>query len=236
MIPGTRDGANLGAGRDVEFTVEGITALAWKKARMLHVRMEPDADERAFARQWLLIKLESMRARLRLARPVETLEVPVVAGVREYVLPASVFDVLGDAMLDVGGGELRLRQLGRDEYHMLTPRDATGAPSSYWPEKLSVIRVHLWPVPDVAGALRLQAARYQWAATSDANTPDAERYFAEYLVTALSYEIACAGGIETMYTMMLRKEADELMRQVAGSAAQRGHTRLVVRHRTGWAR
>jgi hypothetical protein len=228
---------NISTARTVEWTVEDICSLAWQTARMVNIRQTPDEAEIEWARKWIMLKMDSLQARARIARSVIFEDVELEAGTADYTLSADIFDVVGDAMLvDDADVETPVLMRGRDFYQSISDKTVEGTPTTYYASKLNVITLKLWPVPSSAWTLRIQAVKWLRSATSSEKTNDLDRYFNEYLVTALAYEIARANSIDLAYCLTLRKDSEDLLKMALGAAKQRGPVQMKVVHRTGWIR
>jgi len=242
-MPDQVSASNIGTDRSVEFTVDGITKLAWQTARMVNIRQEPDATEKEFARKWLNIKMDSLQARARIARSVILTDVTLDASTATTGNPFTVslgqdvFDVIGDAKLvDSNGDETFVQMQGRSQWEAIVKKDEDGLPVHFYPARLDVITLYVWPRPSVDYTLRVQAVKYLRSASNSAETADVDRYFAEYLVNGLAYEIAKSNSIALEYCLLLRKDADRLLNLALGMAKQRGPTQMRLNHRTGWNR
>lgn len=234
----TATAENLSATRAVRFTAGGIMKLAWKLARAGSIRETPDAEDYEFMRQWMNVRLDEVAARARIARSVTRLTTTMVSGTASYALSSDVFDVVGVGTYEASGDtyERLVYPMGRDEYMALTYKESPGPPSRYYPEKTSVVTVYPWPVPDAAGTLTLQAARWVQDVTSIEQTVDLERYFVPWLIHGLAHKVAQTNSIDINYCRDLERQADGLFQLALGSAKQRGSSQFVMSHRTGWMR
>ena len=111
---------NISTSRVVEWTVEEICTMAWQLARMVNIRQTPEAAELEWARKWMMIKIDSLQGRVRIARSVIFEDVELVAGQSDYALSPEVFDVIGDAMLvDQSNAETAVKMVSRDYYQSI---------------------------------------------------------------------------------------------------------------------
>jgi len=226
---------NISTGRTVEWTVEEICTMAWQTARMVNIRQTPEAAELEWARKWIMLKMDSLQARARIARSVIFEDVELTAGTSEYVLSADIFDVVGDAMVvDDSAGETACKMIGRDAYQSISDKTTEAYPTMYYPSRLNVITLKVWPVPSTNLTLRIQAVKWLRSSSSGDRTSDLDRYFNEYLVTALAYEIARANSMDVLFCQTLRKDSEEILARAIGAAKQRGPVQMRLRHRTGW--
>lgn len=244
-MPNTALADNLSGTRNVRFTVQGLISLAWQKARMLTFAQEPTTLQQTKAREWLNVKLDSLQTIARITRSVTFLSTTTVADQQAYVLSADVFDVINDGMFiaSAGGAETPMRFMGRDEYLHISNKTAGGRPTRYYPERGATISVYPWPVPTTAGdTFKIQQVRWLQDVLTSSNTMDLERYFSEYLIYALAYEIGTSAGIDNEYmrdVLMQAQGADGrsgLLGKVMGYSRQRGPTQLHMNHRTPWSR
>lgn len=219
-----------------EFTVAKIISLAWKKARMINVRQEPDAQEQAFARDILNLSLDALQAEGKIVRQVEMRDVTVTAGTAAYALADDVIDVIGDAMMVFDTYETPLRMMGRGEWQLISNKETEGQPSRYYPEKGAVVTLRLYPVPDADATLRIQAVRLLKDVTATNETLDLERHWVRFMVADLAYEIAVYNSQPLDLCQLLRREADGLKDFSRAQAKQRGPAQFVIGHRTGWNR
>jgi hypothetical protein len=244
-MPNTATAESLSGVRNVRFTVQGIISLAWQKARMNNFAQEPTTLQQTKAREWLNVKLDSLQTVARIARSVTFLSTTTVAAQASYTLSSDIFDVINDgAYSDAGSStDTPMRFMGRDEYLHISNKTAAGRSTRYYPERGSTIVVYPWPVPSIAGdTIKLQQVRWLQEVLTSSNTMDLERYFSEYLIYALAYEIGTSNGIDNEYmrdVLMQAQGADGrsgLLGKVMGYSRQRGPVQLHMSHRTPWSR
>ena len=236
---------NLSGVRNVRFTVAGIISLAWQKARMNTLVQEPTTIQQTKAREWLNVKLDSLQTIARITRSVTFLSTTTVADQQSYTLSSDVFDVINDGTYADASSdtETPMRFMGRDEYLRISNKTAGGRSTRYYPERGATISIFPWPVPTVAGdTIKLQQVRWLQDVLTSSDTMDLERYFSEYLIYALAYEIGTSAGIDNDYmrdVLMQAQGADGrsgLLGKVMGYSRQRGPTQLHMNHRTAWSR
>jgi len=230
---------NLSSTRAIEFTVDGILTMAWHTARMVNVRQEPDANEKEWARKWLMMKMDSLQARVRIARSVVLEDVTLDASTGTdgqpftVALSKDIWDVIDDAKI-IGTSEKDetiVQMITRDRWEAITRKDSDGLPTKFYVDKKEQLTLYVWPKPNVDYTLRIQAVKWLRTAASTAHTLDLERYFTEYLVNALAYEIAKANSIDLNYVTLLRGDADRLLNLALGASKQRGKVQLILKHR-----
>jgi hypothetical protein len=228
---------NISTSRTVEFTVEEICTMAWQMSRMVNIRQTPTASEVEWSRKVILLKMDSLQARARIARSVIFEDVALTAGTADYDLSTDIFDVIGDAQLvDADDNETPVSMRARDYYQALADKTVEGTPTIFYASKLNIITLKLWPVPSEDWTLRIQAVKWLRSAASGERTLDLDRYFNEYLTTILAYEIARANSMDLAFCLTLRRDSDDLLKMALGAAKQRGPVQMHMKHKTGHLR
>lgn len=104
---------------------------------------------------------------------------PCVVGQASYAVDPMTLDVL-DTYVTVGGTDLSLYTMSRNEYAALPNKTQAGRPTSFWYDRLESATVTLWPVPDSTYTLNYyQFVQIGAANPTMGNTPDVPYAFLE---------------------------------------------------------
>ena len=237
----------VAASSTAELTVGRIVLHAYRLAGLMAIEQEPSGvqwQKRVIHGMELLEMItKGLEAEGRLVRARRFYELALVADQADYVLPETIMDVFGDAMyLEPGDTtqdasfETVVRQIDQDNWQRLGVRDSTGRPTCYFALRdSSTITVRLWLKPDTAnaGTIRFQAYYLLANSTDSTATPDLERYWAEYLITAVAAKLAEGGGMPNDKISRLEMKSVGLLMRAKGYSRQRTNNQAMVMHRVG---
>lgn len=234
-----------------ELTVGRIVLHAYRLAGLMAIEQEPSGvqwQKRVVHGMELLeMIVKGLETEGRLVRSRRFYEVTLVSGQADYVLPETIMDVYGDAMFLSPGTttqnasmETVIRQEDQDTWQRLGSRDSTGVPTLYFARRQSSqITVTLWLKPgttEAGGIARLQAYYLLANSTSSTDTPDLERYWAEYLVNAVAARLAESGGMPNDKVSRLEQKAAGLLQRCKAYSRQRTNNQVMVVHGYGGSR
>lgn len=169
-------------------------------------------------------------------------EVALTAGTYKYTLAATVLDVLGDAMYIEPGedtskasGETLVAIKSMDHWHKLSDKSAPGRPTQMFVYRQAPIELRLYPIPDAAGTLRIQAHEQPADSIYGTYNVDLEPYWFDYIETELAKKFAFAKGHDAK-GQLLMVEARDSYRRARSKAASSASSQTHVGHNTGWTR
>ena len=232
-----------------ELSLKRIAVHAYRLAGLMAIEQEPTGlqwEQRAtHGLETLETIIKGLEAEGRLVRARRFYELTLVADQSDYDLPEDIMDVYGDAMFIMAGEttqtatyETVVRQMDQDTWQRLGTRASTGRPTQYFAYRGSgSVQVRLWLKPDSdnLGTIRFQAYYLLANATSGAATPDLERHWAEYLITALASRLAMAAGKLDVYGA-LKGESNSILERAKRYSRQRTNNQVMVAHRGGYRR
>lgn len=228
-----------------EFTVRRLVYTAYRYAVLIPPGGELTPEqltEGVDALERLVRELDSKGTRLRQTR-YDT--VTLTAGDRFVELGEDVFDVGALAMyipadeddLDQPSSSTPVERVYRDEIHGNSAKDATGPVTMFRLDKEQTpYRLELWPVPDEAGHLRIEAHRLAADSRDAATTPDLERHFHETLVNGVAWVLAKSNGVALDRVAMLRADYQYCLSQCMGQEKDAVDRQFKIGHRTGYRR
>jgi hypothetical protein len=212
---------------------QGATGVQW------------DARQ-AYALEVLETIVKGLEAEGRLVRARRFYEVQMVDGQSSYDLPESIMDVYGDAMYiepgettDTATSETVVRQIDQDTWQRLGVRASTGRPTLYFAYRgQAAVQIRVWLKPDSEnlGTIRFQVYYLLANSTAAGATPDLERHWTEYLITALAAKLAETGGQESGKINRLMQSAAMLLERAKRYSRQRTNNQAMLVHRTGYQR
>lgn len=236
----------ISSSRTRELTIGQIVLMAYRKAGLKNVHQSVSTVEFAAASDLLDTIIDSeIETRGLYARAVTFELVQLAADVREYELPAYVFDVIDKGMYiaaseadpEAATAEFVVEQVDRDTRQTVGSKSATGTPTMFYTDRtVSPIKVWLWPIPEEAGRIRFQVHRMSADSNDSTKTPDVERFWAQYLIYELAHQLAEDNSISGAKVMRLATLAQQKLQTARAYANPRGSIQLYPDHPTAWSR
>lgn len=234
----------INSSRTTEFDVGQIVLMGYRMAGLLNEHQPLNSAQTNAGKALLETIVKHLQVYGITARAVTFEVVTVTAGTREYTLSADVFDVLGTASwIDAGedpaaaDGEMTVTMMDRETRQRIGSKAATGSVSLFYSDRTVVPnKVWLWPIPADSGYLRFQVHRLSADSTDTTKTPDLERYWAQYLIWELAYQLATANSLAPERLLLLKNEAKEKLVACKAYARPRGAFVMGIVHPTGWSR
>lgn len=223
--------------RTHEFNVGQICRLAYREASILSVYQEMTTQQTNAAIDFLGLIVHSAEAEGLFARSIEFEEIDLVDGQDEYDLSENTLEVTGKAMYIPPGQtqiELPVFPMSREQWQELGVRDTEGPPTKYYIHRTSsVCQARLWLTPGASedtGIIRFQSHRLRADVTDAADTPDFERYWADYLVEKLAAKLARSNGLGLDRVQELEMNAIRALGKCRGKSNQGTMQQFVLRH------
>lgn len=195
------------------------------------------------ARQFLEMIIKGLEVEGRLLRARRFYRFALTPGTSDYTMPGEILDVFSKAAYipasepdpDHPTTELVVQQIAMEEWQSLGSRGITATPNMYMVERATeAITLRIWPTPNEAGSLRVQAYYLFANATDGAATPDLERYWAQYLTEALAAKLAEATSQSGDKIQRLKADAAISLLKAKGYSRERTGFRVAVRHQGPW--
>lgn len=230
--------------RTTEFDIGQIVLMGYRMAGLLNENQALNSAQTNAGKALLETIVKHLQVYGITARAVTFEVVTVTAGTREYSLSADVFDVLGTATwIDAGqnpqaaNGETTVTMMDRETRQRIASKASTGSVSLFYSDRTVVPnKVWLWPIPADNGYLRFQVHRLSADSTDTTKTPDLERYWAQYLIWELAYQLATSNSLSAEHRLLLKNEAKEKLVACKAYARPRGAFVMGIDHPTGWNR
>jgi hypothetical protein len=218
----------ISTSRTQEFTVHQIVRAAYRCAGLVTVGQEPSAARAAVGRELLQFILADLESDSLCARNVVFEDVTCVDGQQQYTLDDDVLEVVAQAAYvpvgedpDEPESQTSIQPMHREGWLSLTNKAQQGRPTLYWADRTaSPITLHLHPIPDEAGTVRLQVQRLRASMLDGNATPDFERYFAEYLRWRLAHDLAIENSLPLDRANYLNGRAASLRQRMLSTASQ----------------
>jgi hypothetical protein len=190
----------------------------------------------AYGRRQLEIIIDRLAADGIYERSMELYDVTVPAGSTYVEMPADTVDIRGvSAMLDVGGAQVALENISRDEYFALPSPTSTGSiPAQVYLARGSPMRLYLTPVPEGDCVIRVQRQRLSYDNSQGTATPDLERYWTDFIVHELAARLALSAGVAVERVALLQAKAQDAKRAAQGKSSSQLPNRAVLDHRGMW--
>lgn len=230
--------------RTRELEVGHLVTMAYRLAGLLNEHQACPEVKAIAGRDLLETIMKHLQVYGVFARAVTLSNITLVSGTNTYNLPTDVFDVFGSAVHIESGDDpdnpehvFAMRPVSREERQLLAAQAATGPPSLFYVDKTTVPNsVWLYPTPNEAGYVRFQTHRLAADSNNATATPDLERYWAQYLIWELAYQLAMANSLPIERVAMLRADAKEKLTMCRAYATPRGSFQIGLDHATGWSR
>lgn len=229
-----------------EFRIDAIVEQALKLVGMMALEESASGPQwnlrAAFGRTQLEVILKTLPNEATILRRVEfytvTLDAAEMGSQDDPItLPEDTIDVLGDGMYLRSGdtSETRVRQIDRETWHTSANKAEEGAPRRMFVDREgSSVKLYLLPLVTSSDIGTLRVMRNYLAANSTQGqyTPDAERYWMDYLQWELGSRFAA--GTLPLQAADARKRAAAALAEALGKAKTQVAPRARYRHRTGW--
>lgn len=231
-------------------SINQLILLAYKRAGVLPVEaklsggnMTPKLEH---GRQTLDLILDSLATEGFMARTTSFYDLVLQPGESQYTLPDSVLDVFESAMFvpaDTNNdtknttGELVCAQVDVSTWQTLTTKGSSSTrPTLYasFRDGATVV-LKFWPVPSVAGTMRLKTIRLLGSNADGTKNPDLQRYWYDALVWLLAYYIAVDSSMPGDKVQMLQMTAETKKRACVSYSFEHTGTQAYVSYTTQWS-
>ena len=227
-------------------TYDPVIDVIVKQAMVLSGLVNANADinsvnhqaDAASCRQHLADILDELPTHGVILRHLQFTDVTLVASDSTYELSSDIIDVLGNGMhtLTAGGNETLVKQIGMDEWHRLSDKSSEGHPTQMFAYREGpTIELRIWPIPDAAATLRIQAHVKAADSTDGSTTVDLPPYWRSYLKFEVAHLFCLDKGLDMKANYLAQKAAPKL-----ALAKMKGQPRTSVQrhvsHNTGWSR
>lgn len=226
----------------VPASINTLILLAYKRAGVLPVEarlsganMVPKLEH---GRQLLDLIMDDLATDGFVARTTVFYDLPIVAGESRYTLPDTLLDVFEDAMfvppdnLDTKftTGELICKQIDLSTWQTLTTKGSTSTrPQLYAAFRHgATVELRFWPVPSVAGTMRLKASRLYGGNKDGTLNPDLQRHWYDALVWCMAHYIAVDSSMPAERVAMLQAQAADKKARCVGYAFEHTSVQAVV--------
>ena len=158
---------------------------------------------------------------------VEPVPLTTTPGQATVALTAEIVDVL-QATVSIGGRDLEMTAIGRDEYMSIPVKTISTRPTQYWVQRvLPAPVIWLYPTPDQAYTISASCLRQPQDVLSFAAAPNAPVLWSEAITAGLAYRFAVKFAPERM--QVLKLDAADAYAQATGENRERVPLRVVPR-------
>lgn len=230
-------------------SINTLILLAYKRAGVLPVEarlsganMVPKLEH---GRQTLDLIMDGLATEGFIARTMTFHDLPIVAGESVYRMPDSILDVHEDAMFVPSEnfdtkhttGELVCKQIDLATWQTLTTKGSSSTrPQLYAAFRHgATVELRFWPVPSVAGTMRVKCARLFGGNADGTLNPDLQRYWYDALVWCLAYYIAVDSSMPADKIAFLEAKAAEQKKRCVGYAFEHTSTQAVCGFVSQWS-
>lgn len=228
-------------------TISSTTTLDYQSDTMLTAALQlagqlessetPNVYDLEMSRRFLNLELFTLQAEGVVLRSVTRTTATLTSSTASYALGASVIDLepsqggMAGTVNTSGEPETPVNLLSRAQYMGISDKTTTGVPTGVYVEKLAVITLYFWPVPDDTYTFNYAKVGLLADITDGANTLDLHRRWLQAMTYAVAASIALAKSMPMNLVSFLRSEAERLKAICRADDHQRGPTRFRLRHR-----
>lgn len=231
-------------------SINQLILLAYKRAGVLPVEarlnganMVPKLEH---GRQTLDLILDGLATEGFDARRTVFYDLVLQPGESQYTLPDSILDVFESAMFVPAStnndtknttGELVCAQVDVSTWQTLTNKGTTSTrPTLYASFRDgATVKLKFWPVPTVAGTMRLKTVRLLGGNSDGTKNPDLQRYWYDALVWLLAYYIAVDSSMPADKVQMLQMTAEGKKRACVNYSFEHTGAQAYVSYTTQWS-
>jgi hypothetical protein len=177
--------------------------------------------------QLLLIHWQNLGPRL---WTIERVQWTLSAGSASYELPAASMDVLEGGVTILGGDDVMMTPIGRDEYAMIADKATRAQPSQYWVQRgLPLPVVTLYPTPDQDYVVWFNRIRQPQDVSALAQEPEIPVMWAEAVTAELARRLAVKFVPERV--PMLQADAERGYAAARAESRERAPLTIKIRRR-----
>jgi hypothetical protein len=222
-----------------QFTRDQILTAAIRMTGILEEQEAPSAALIASATNHLTFALQDLQSSGIILRTAERAMLPLVNGQSTYALPSDTIDLelgqddtVGNVVPADGSAETIVKTMARGEYMNVALKNIlSGHPSRVYVERLAVVSVIFWPIPDSSTlSFRYTRIRLLRAADTGAANMDLSNVWTPYLVYSVASGVALDKSKVELSQALLSRAQTFRQRAEAGDV-QHGNIRFRVGHR-----
>ncbi len=207
----------VSANSDYAPTVDEILRMALQYAGLLPLGREPTAQVLAHARNMMDMFFKSLSSDGPALYELERTTLTTVAGTAEYALAADTIEVNFPLMV-AGTGQTSQTQIERmtyTNYQEIADKTQAGQPLRAYVEKLALVTVVLWPVPNQVYTISYQRQRLMRNAESG-TTVDRPPRWMRGIAFQMAADMALAASLDLNRVKYFQGMADSLLARAHG--------------------
>lgn len=204
----------ISANYDFAPSTDDILRLGLQLAGLVPLGRTPSAQQLLHARFFLDLLLKDMKNGAWMLGHREPTTTTLAANTVAYVLPADTIDLDGPMMLTAPGAttQTEVWPMGYDNYAEVVDKQTTGLPINFYAEKLAVVTLRFWPVPDKAYVASYARRRLMRNADSG-TTLDATQGWARGISYQMAADMARASNLDSSVISERQAMADRLLKR-----------------------
>ena len=209
---------------------DAILRSALQKAGLLALGREPSAQQLSHARTFFDEFLKSLDTKGPVLMQMERTTLALTANEAEYNLATDTVEVTFPLMVKPTGStgsETQISPMTYKMYQEMPSKDQTGVPIRCYVEKLAVVTLRFWPVPDVAYTVSYQRQRLLRNADSG-STLDLTARWQLGVSFQLAAFMALAGSLDIGKVRVLQGYADDYLTHAHGRENEGQDVRMIL--------
>ncbi len=233
-------------------TIDEIILQAYKRAGLLPIEFSIGADVQWNARaehgRQTLNRLVNGLATLGfIDHFVDFLVLDLVAGQTTYAIDpdSNVLNFVdsGSHIPTVNGteevettGETPVKPISRHRWNSLSTKAAESTSTLYYLHRNGPdLTVYLWPTPSAASKIRFQVHRIPGSNSLGTNTPDLQRHWDSWMVSALAYEFMSDAKLSLDERQLVRADRDAELEKLKAYETSNEPPDTLFIHSTPWS-
>lgn len=218
-----------------ELTRDQIIRRACQLAGLYESSQSPDPDTIAMAAEFMGMEILALQAEGLVLGTVERTTLALVAGTKEYTLPADTLDVMvgpqnvAGTVYAGGSSENPVRAIYRHEYQTgISNKDTEATPTTVYIERSAELKLVFYPVPREDGTFRYDRQRLMRDLDTGARTLDLQRKWQKAITYAIAWQVALAKSIPMERVDYLRKVAEAEKATVRVQDNEKGAVQIYI--------
>ncbi len=227
----------ISANTTLDYQSDTLLTMALQLAGQLEAGETANIYDLEMARRFMNLEMFTLQAEGVVLRSVSRTTQALAASDADYTLSASVIDIEPNVngfagTVNVSGGtDTPISLISRSAYQAISDKTSEGTPTCVYVEKLAVITLYFWPVPDASYTFKYAKVGLLADVDSGAVTLDLHRRWLQAITYAVAAQVALAKSMGLDLVSFLRSEAERLKAICRADDHQRGPTRFRLRHK-----
>lgn len=234
----------------VQPTIDRIVLRAYKKAGLIPITSDIGNDveweaKASHGRETLTSIVDGLSVHGFLEYFVDFYDLELTEDELQYCLDPDVLNVVSDGSYIpasnedtlITNGETQVSQISAFRWNQLSSKESRGRPSQMYVHRNGkTIELRVWPRPDENGTIRLRIHRIPFSSQVGSNNVDLHRYWLDYLIHALAYQLMTDSKLPMDERVECKMERDSMLEHIKNYASSNEGPVVVSVHTTPYQR